>query len=400
MMVEYVMFDERMTRNDEPPVVPPPLGMESKCILTELIERQQIRFTQALLKEYGIDQKQIVIEITEEKSFADFLHFEKLVAHYANQGFKIALDDFGSGYSGLITLIASTPHYMKLDMALVRDIHKHDYKQKLVKAIIAFASSVNARLIAEGVETVEELEVLIRYGIRYAQGFLFGLPESEPYALTDVTKITMIIVGLIAMAIAIMLAWIMVRGITGMLSSLSGRLGSAAGQVSAASRRVASASQSIATGVAQQAAALEETSAAIEEMASMTRQNEEHAQKAKAIMRDAKKIVAQVDDHLEDMVKAIGDITKSSRETGKIIKTIDAISLQPNLLALNAAVEAARAGEAGAGFAVVAEEVRHLAMRASEAARNTGSLIQHTVMTVNKGSEFAHLTQGSGCRLG
>jgi EAL domain-containing protein (putative c-di-GMP-specific phosphodiesterase class I) len=109
------------------------------------------RFTQTMLREFGIDQKQIVIEITEEKSVADYMHFEKLVAHYANQGFKIALDDFGSGYSGLITLIASTPHYLKLDMALVRDIHKHDYKQKLVKAIIAFASSVNARLIAEGV---------------------------------------------------------------------------------------------------------------------------------------------------------------------------------------------------------------------------------------------------------
>ena len=145
-------------------------------------------FTQTLLQKFGIDQKQIVIEITEEKSFADYMNFEKLVAHYANQGFKIALDDFGSGYSGLITLIASTPHYLKLDMALVRDIHKHDYKQKLVKAIIAFASSVNARLIAEGVETVEELEVLIRYGVRYAQGFLFGKPESEPYALAEEWK--------------------------------------------------------------------------------------------------------------------------------------------------------------------------------------------------------------------
>lgn len=148
------------------------------------------RFTQTMLKEFGIDQKQIVIEITEEKSFADYLHFERLVAHYANQGFKIALDDFGSGYSGLIALIASTPHYMKLDMVLVRDIHKHDYKQKLVKAIIAFASSVNARLIAEGVETLEELEVLVRYGVRYVQGFIFGLPESEPYDLAEAWKST------------------------------------------------------------------------------------------------------------------------------------------------------------------------------------------------------------------
>jgi EAL domain-containing protein (putative c-di-GMP-specific phosphodiesterase class I) len=124
------------------------------------------KFTQERLREFGIDQKQIVIEITEEKSFEDYKHFGALIAHYTNQGFKIAMDDFGSGYSGLINLIATTPHYLKLDMAIVRDVHKHDYKQKLVKAITAFASSVNARLIAEGVERLEELEVLVRYGVR------------------------------------------------------------------------------------------------------------------------------------------------------------------------------------------------------------------------------------------
>lgn len=142
------------------------------------------KFTQKRLREYGIDQKQIVIEITEEKTFEDFKQFGSLVSHYANQGFKIAMDDFGSGYSGLVTLIASTPHYLKLDMAIVRDVHRHDYKQKLVKAMAAFASSVNSRLVAEGVESFDELEVLVRYGVRYAQGFLFGLPEGEPYPLS------------------------------------------------------------------------------------------------------------------------------------------------------------------------------------------------------------------------
>ncbi len=146
------------------------------------------RFTQKRLHEYGIDQKQIVIEITEGKSFEDFKTFGALVSHYANQGFKIAMDDFGSGYSGLVTLIASTPHYLKLDMAIVRDVHRHDYKQKLVKAITAFASSVNARVIAEGVESLEELEVLVRYGIRYVQGFLFGMPEKEPYPISAEMK--------------------------------------------------------------------------------------------------------------------------------------------------------------------------------------------------------------------
>ena len=141
-------------------------------------------FTKAKLQEYGIDRKNIVIEITEEKAISNYSAFQQLIAHYTQEGFNIALDDFGSGHSGLITLVASTPHFLKLDMAIVRDVHKHDYKQKLVKAITSFASSVNARLIAEGVECQEELEVLIRYGVRYVQGFLFGIPQPEPYSLS------------------------------------------------------------------------------------------------------------------------------------------------------------------------------------------------------------------------
>jgi len=146
------------------------------------------RFTRNRLTEYGLDQRQVVIEVTEEKSFGDYDKFQKLVTHYVNQGFKISLDDFGAGYSGLIALIACTPHYLKLDMAIVRDVHKHDYKQKLVKSVASFAGSVNSKLIAEGVESWEELELLVKYGIRYVQGFLFGRPQETPYGLPEELK--------------------------------------------------------------------------------------------------------------------------------------------------------------------------------------------------------------------
>jgi methyl-accepting chemotaxis protein len=110
-------------------------------------------------------------------------------------------------------------------------------------------------------------------------------------------------------------------------------------------------------------------------------------------MESAALIVQKVNKHMEDMAAAINEITRSSEETGKIIKTIDEIAFQTNLLALNAAVEAARAGEAGAGFAVVADEVRNLAMRAADAAKNTAVLIESTIQAVQNGSELTLSTQ-------
>ncbi len=164
-------------------------------------------------------------------------------------------------------------------------------------------------------------------------------------------------------------------------------------QVSSAAGQISSSSQTLAEGASEQAASLEETSSSLEEMSSMTKQNADNSIQAKAMMSEVRKIVGKVDEQMENMVKAIDEITRSSQETGKIIKTIDEIAFQTNLLALNAAVEAARAGEAGAGFAVVADEVRRLALRAAEAARTTGKLIEGTIKAVGHGNELTHQTQ-------
>nr|MDA8124133.1 methyl-accepting chemotaxis protein [Deltaproteobacteria bacterium] len=138
---------------------------------------------------------------------------------------------------------------------------------------------------------------------------------------------------------------------------------------------------------------LEETSSSLEEMSSMTKQNADNANQAKAMMHEFQAVGESAGRHMGELAEAIREITKSSAETGKIIKTIDEIAFQTNLLALNAAVEAARAGEAGAGFAVVADEVRNLAMRSAEAARNTNSLIENTIKAVNNGSQLTSTTQ-------
>jgi len=132
------------------------------------------------LRRQGLDQTDFVIEITERESIADYGAFERHLRAYVDQGFQTALDDFGAGHSGLPTLVSCSPHYLKLDMSLSRDIHRHAYKQHLVKSLVAFSAAVNTTLIAEGVETWQELETLAQFGVRYAQGFLFARPQPTP----------------------------------------------------------------------------------------------------------------------------------------------------------------------------------------------------------------------------
>jgi methyl-accepting chemotaxis protein len=164
-------------------------------------------------------------------------------------------------------------------------------------------------------------------------------------------------------------------------------------QMMSASSQVSNSSQRLAEGASKQAASLEETSSSLEEMSSMTQQNADNANQAKLMMNEAKLVVEKANAQMARLTEAIGQITRSSEETGKIIKTIDEIAFQTNLLALTAAVEAARAGEAGAGFAVVADEVRNLALRAAEAARNTSDLIEKTIKAVKTGNEMTVSTQ-------
>ncbi|MCW8130055.1 MAG: MCP four helix bundle domain-containing protein [Planctomycetota bacterium] len=207
-----------------------------------------------------------------------------------------------------------------------------------------------------------------------------------------------VIAGLIvSLVVGIALAFFITRGITSALKRIIEGLTSSSEQVSSASGQVAGASQQLAEGASEQASSLEETSASLEEMASMTRQNADNAKQANHMAIQARESADAGRQAMTRMVEAIGQIKKSSDETAKIVKTIDEIAFQTNLLALNAAVEAARAGEAGKGFAVVAEEVRNLAMRSAEAAKNTSALIEQSQKNADNGvsasSEVAEILQ-------
>ncbi|MEN6426804.1 MAG: methyl-accepting chemotaxis protein [Phycisphaerales bacterium] len=196
-------------------------------------------------------------------------------------------------------------------------------------------------------------------------------------------------VSLGSLVAAILIWFLMARGITGKIHRVVAQLTDGAEQVASASGQVSSASQSLAEGATEQAAGLQETSSSLEEMASMTKQNADNAQQANALSSEARKSAGTGAEAMSRMNAAIQQIQKSSDETANIIKVIDEIAFQTNLLALNAAVEAARAGEAGKGFAVVAEEVRNLAMRSAEAAKNTANMIQESVKNSKNGVGIA-----------
>ncbi len=189
----------------------------------------------------------------------------------------------------------------------------------------------------------------------------------------------------VMLAVSAGIALLVLRSINNPLTRIATGLFSSGADLMSASHAIATASQGLAQGASEQAAALEETSTALEEMSSMTKKNAETAQKASTLAGEAQASAHKGNEAMQKMTVAIADIQKSSSETAKIIKVIDEIAFQTNLLALNAAVEAARAGEAGRGFAVVAEEVRNLAMRSAEAARNTTAMIEESVKSATKG---------------
>ena len=191
--------------------------------------------------------------------------------------------------------------------------------------------------------------------------------------------------GLIAALVAMVMGLWLTRSIASPIRCIADVLASNAEQTHGAASQVSSSSQSLATGASNQAAAVEQTSSSLEEMASMTHRNAESAAQANQFAREARLAVDAGAKDMQAMASAMDAIKASSNDIAKIIKTIDEIAFQTNILALNAAVEAARAGEAGLGFAVVAEEVRALAKRSAEAARETASKIDGAITNAAQG---------------
>ncbi|MFO1449251.1 MAG: methyl-accepting chemotaxis protein [Opitutaceae bacterium] len=218
-----------------------------------------------------------------------------------------------------------------------------------------------------------------------------AIANSVARMLSAVVLITFLVVVVIAV-------WLGRSMSLPIMAALEGiRMGS--DEISRAARQASAAGNQLADSATTQAASLEETASTMEEMASMTKRNAEGAQEAIGVALGAKTTAESGANQMRAMQAAMGDVQVASREIAKILKTIDEIAFQTNILALNAAVEAARAGEAGAGFAVVAEEVRALAQRCATAARETATKMDDSTSKTELGVKICAEAGGSFAQI-
>jgi len=267
-------------------------------------------------------------------------------------------------------------------------------------ATAALKGETDAKIITDynGSQVLSAYAPIDVFGIQWA--LLAEIDESEALAAVvdmqqtsnSATSGLVTWVGSLGGIAALLVAFVSVfvaRSISKPINRIIAGLNEGADQVNDAASQVSSASQQSAEGASEQASSLEETSSALEEMAAMTRTNAENSKQANELSGQARDAAQGGDKTMEKLNSAMTAINESSGQISKIIKVIEEIAFQTNLLALNAAVEAARAGEHGKGFAVVADEVRNLAQRAAQAARETTSLIEDSVNKAKEGTDVA-----------
>ena len=183
--------------------------------------------------------------------------------------------------------------------------------------------------------------------------------------------------------------------LTDNLNDMLGEVRVSTEQVATGSKQIAEGSQMLSQGSTQQASSVQALSSSIQEIAQKTKANADMAERAAVLANDIKGSAEKGNRQMNEMMTAVKDINASSQNISKVIKSIDDIAFQTNILALNAAVEAARAGQHGKGFAVVAEEVRNLAAKSAEAAKDTESLIADSIEKAELGSRIADDTAAS-----
>jgi len=134
-------------------------------------------FTKDILTEHNISPLSLIFEITEKTSIDNYKNFNEVIDYYKSQGYKIAIDDVGTGYSGLTTIANTRPNYIKMDMSLITNVTRDNFKKAIIKSFVEFANTTNTKIIAEGIEDVCDLYTLIEIGVHYGQGYLINRPN-------------------------------------------------------------------------------------------------------------------------------------------------------------------------------------------------------------------------------
>lgn len=224
--------------------------------------------------------------------------------------------------------------------------------------------------------------------------------EQAATATSQRTSLLKLLFTILLLSISYVALYIMLRDFARPLDKIADDLGHGADEFLQGSIQIAESSNRLAEGASEQAAAIEETSASLEEMSSMIHSSARNADHAKHLANESQANAKEGMAGMQEMTEAMAAIEYSSNEVVKIVKSIDEIAFQTNILALNAAVEAARAGEAGAGFAVVAEEVRSLAQRSAAAAHESATKIEASIQSSRQGAKCLQGVGDSFTKIG